>query len=350
MSGADRVSIGYMAPSQIADPAESADMAVLAEDLGFDSVFIADQFQPWRTVGHSSAIVPWLGFVGARTRKIHLGVNAMVASRRRAPSIIAQEFATLACLLPGRVSLALGTGDGHDDIAATGRRWPAELKRVQRLRESVEIVRGLWRGERVTYRGESFRVHDAQLHDLPATTVPLLVTATSEAEARLAGELGDGMVCSSGFGLRAHRDQFVTTARSAARKPRALNLVLEVRLSYDPNPRLAAKSARPWLPAHVVDDDRYAPALFDATRGTMQGQKDTRWIVASSPDKVVQSLRQFVSLGYRTLVFNSPLNDQERFLRSFASDVMPALASARLIRPGEVSSPRRPAGHRRVRG
>lgn len=317
--------IGYMAPSQTIDPAELAESAIMAEELGFDSVFITDQFQPWRTVGHTAAVVPWLAYVGARTRSITLGVNALVASRRRAPSVIASEFATLGCLLPGRVVLALGTGDGHDDVAATGRRWPPELKRLQRLREALEIVSRLWRGERVSYRGESFRVQDALVHDLPAARVPLLVTASTAAEAALAGELADGLVSNSGLGVGPLRDQVVPAALSAAKDRSRVDLTLDVKLSYDPNPKLAAKSARLWMPAHVWDDQASAPALFDATRGAVEGQKATRWIVASSPDKVVRALKPFIEVGFRRLVFTSPLNDQERFLRRFANEVIPAL-------------------------
>nr|WP_169337921.1 LLM class flavin-dependent oxidoreductase [Propionicicella superfundia] len=314
-----------MAPSHLLDPGELADIAMLAEDLGFDSVFVTDQFQPWRGVGHAPAAVPWLAYVGARTTRIALGANALATSRRRTPSMVAQEFATLGCLLPGRVLLSLGTGHGHDDVAATGRRWPSAPSRQQRLQESLAIVRRLWEGERVTFGGRFFRTQDASVHDLPEIPVPLLVTALTPGEARLAGELADGMMTTSGTGVRQQADVLVPTARTAALGRASLDNILEVKVSYDENPRRAAKSAKPWMPTGLLDTDTGTPVLDESMRGAIEGDLATEWLVASSPDQIMPLLREYATLGFGHLVFSSPGNNQERFLRAVAADLMPIL-------------------------
>jgi coenzyme F420-dependent glucose-6-phosphate dehydrogenase len=316
--------IGYMAPSHQLAPSELVDLAVMAEDLGLDSVFVPDQFQPWRRVGHAVAAMPWLAYVGARTSRIILGVNALAASRRRTPAVIAQEFATLGCLLPGRVVLSMGVGEGHDEVAATGHRWPAPQARLGRLEEALEIVSRLWRGDRVTFDGHYFRTKDASIHDLPETPVRLLATAHTSGEAQVAGAFADGMMTTSGLGLQQQTEVIVPTARAAGRN-RSLDLVLEVKLSYDENPRRAARGAKRWAPSGVLDDPSAPPALIETTRGAIEGDLATEWLVASSPDQVVPVLRQYEALGFGHLVLTGPGNNQERFLHDVASDLLPLL-------------------------
>lgn len=317
--------VGYLAPTPLLAPAELADMAVLAEDLGFDSVFAPDHFQPWRQVGHAPAVVPWLTFVGARTRRICLGISSCAATSRRNPAITAQEFATLGCLFPQRVILTLGMGERHDEAAITGA-VSATRDRLAMLRESVTIVGRLWRGERVTFHGEHFRTEDAVLHDLPAEKIPLLVHAAITGEAAIAGELADGMVASSISSLKHHGDELIPSMQRAAKHRLSRELTLEVNISYDHNPKRAAKSARMWAPTQVLEPLRPVRNAADVTQLSAHAMP-TRWLVGSTPEDVLPTLQSFAALGYSNMVFSSPSNDQERFLRSFSEDILPALHS-----------------------
>lgn len=319
--------LGYLVPAPLLDPLELADTAILADELGYDAVFITDQFQPWRQVGHAPSVVPWLSFVGARTSRISLGVNSFSAALRRHPATVAQDFATLGCLLPGRVTLSLGVGAGHDEVAATGKRWPSARRRLARLREAVTIIRALWAGERLSFRGEYFRTKNALLHDLPAAPVPLLVNAGTTGEAEIAGTLADGAVVTSGAGLD-HLDRVLVPAvRKAAKGRPEVGITVEARVSYDVNPRRAAKSAKLWMPADILDPpDPMSPRLFEL--GAADRPTDVvapEWIVGSTPDVVVPRLRRLAGLGVQRMLFTSPSNNQERFLKRFASEVIPAL-------------------------
>ena len=72
---------------------------MLAEQLGLDSIGVSDHFQPWRHAGgHSPAVLPWLGALGQRTERALLGTSVLTPILRYHPSIVAQAFATLACL------------------------------------------------------------------------------------------------------------------------------------------------------------------------------------------------------------------------------------------------------------
>src|SRR5439155_22457483 len=147
--------LGYKASAEQFGPRELTDYAVLAEELGLETIAVSDHFQPWRHHGgHAPATLPWLGAVGERTRTALLGTSVLTPTLRYHPSIVAQGFATLACLNPGRVFLGIGTGEALNEIPATAAEWPGARERRQRLAESIELMRALWTDERVSFEGE----------------------------------------------------------------------------------------------------------------------------------------------------------------------------------------------------
>ena len=145
--------LGYKASAEQFGPVELAGFAVRAEQAGFDSVFISDHLQPWRhDGGHAPAALPWLGAVGARTERVLLGTSVLTPTFRYHPAVIAQAFATLGVLYPGRVILGVGSGESLNEVPL-GLEWPDGKERFARLKEAVTLIRELWTGERVIVRG-----------------------------------------------------------------------------------------------------------------------------------------------------------------------------------------------------
>ncbi len=115
------IKLGYKASAEQFGPSELLEFSVLAERRGMDSVWISDHFQPWRhTGGHAPFSLAWLGALGARTGKIVMGTSVLTPTYRYHPSTVAQAFATLGTLFPGRVVLGLGTGESLNEVPATG--------------------------------------------------------------------------------------------------------------------------------------------------------------------------------------------------------------------------------------
>ena len=97
------LTLGYKASAEQFGPRELLDYSVLAEQLGLDSIAVSDHFQPWRHHGgHSPGALTWLGALGERTERALLGTSVLTPTMRYQPAIVAQSFATLACLNPGR--------------------------------------------------------------------------------------------------------------------------------------------------------------------------------------------------------------------------------------------------------
>src|SRR5699024_5711164 len=105
--------------------------------------------------GHAPAALPWLGAVGARTSTIQLGTSVLTPTFRYHPAIIAQAFATLGCLYPGRIILGMGTGEPMSEVPL-GAEWPAGKERCARFREAVKLIRKLWPEQRVSFDGDYY--------------------------------------------------------------------------------------------------------------------------------------------------------------------------------------------------
>ena len=154
--------LGYKASAEQFAPGDLLSFALAAERLGLDSVAVSDHFQPFRhNGGHSPASLPWLGALAAQTSRILVGTSVLTPTYRYHPAVVAQAFATLGCLAPGRIFLGLGSGEAMNEVAPTGTDWPGSGERLERLREAVALIRELWTGERVHFEGQWYRTGGA---------------------------------------------------------------------------------------------------------------------------------------------------------------------------------------------
>ncbi len=328
------IRIGYKASAEQFAPRELADFAVTAEELGFDSATISDHYQPWRHKGgHAPNSIAWLSHVGARTERIMLGTSVLTPTFRYNPAVIAQMWATMGCLYPGRVMLGVGTGEALNEIAVGHQGWPDFKERFARLRESVRLMRRLWTEDRVTFEGDYYRTVDAMIYDRPDEPVPVYVAAGGPVVAKYAGRQGDGFICTSGKGAELYRDQLIPAVREGAdlnkREFDSIDRMIEIKLSYDPDPELALENTRFWAPLSLTKEQKHDitdPEEMEAAADALPiEQVAKRWIVASTPEEAIGQIRFYTDLGFNHLVFHGPGHDQERFMKTFAEQVAPGV-------------------------
>ena len=113
------------------------------------------------------------------------------------PAVIAQAFATLGVLYPGRMILGVGSGESLNEVPL-GLEWPDGKERFARLKEAVTLIRELWTGERVSFEGTYYRTDKATIYDRPEVPVPIYIGASGPAATRLAGRVADGFITTSG--------------------------------------------------------------------------------------------------------------------------------------------------------
>ncbi|MFC5503196.1 glucose-6-phosphate dehydrogenase (coenzyme-F420) [Lysinimonas soli] len=327
--------LGYKASAEQFDPRELVEIAVAAEAHGMESVATSDHFQPWRHAGgHAPFSLSWMAAVGERTSTIQIGTSVMTPTFRYNPAVLAQAFATMGCLYPGRIMLGVGTGEALNEIATgwTGE-WPEFKERFARLRESVDLMRQLWTGDRVTFEGEYYSTVDASIYDRPDVPIPVYIAAGGPVVARYAGRAGDGFICTSGKGMELYTEQLIPAVKEGAEKAgrdvEAIDRMIEIKLSYDTDRDVALENTRFWSPLSLTAEQKHSITdpieMENAADALPIEQIAKRWIVGSDPDEVVASIKQYVDAGLNHLVFHAPGHDQRRFLTLFERDLAPRL-------------------------
>jgi coenzyme F420-dependent glucose-6-phosphate dehydrogenase len=326
------VKIGYKASAEQFGPTELLGYAVEAEREGFEIVAVSDHFQPWRHHGgHSPAALPWLGAAGQRTRTAVLGTSVLTPTLRYHPSIVAQAFATLACLTPGRVFLGVGTGEAMNETPVTGGAFPGRKERRQRLAEAIELIRRLWTDERVDFQGQFYSTANATIYDRPDEPAPIYVAASGPLAAKLAGRVGDGFICTSGKDPALYEELLAKVAegaRDAGRDPEKIKRMIEVKVSYDRDREHAIGNCEWWAALALTPEQKEGvedPIEMERLADENAGKAHTRFIASDDPEEIAEKIGTYVDLGFDELVLHFPGSDQSTAIKEFAADVMPRL-------------------------
>jgi coenzyme F420-dependent glucose-6-phosphate dehydrogenase len=334
------VRIGYKASAEQFAPGELLAYAQRAESSGLEMVAISDHFQPWRHHGgHAPAAIAWLAALGQTSTRAVLGTSVLTPTLRYHPSIVAQSFATLAALSPGRVFLGIGSGEAMNETPATGAEFPGRKERRLRLAEAVELIRLLWSQERVDFEGDFYRTSKATIYDRPERPVPIYIAASGPLAAKLAGRAGDGFICTSGKDPELYKQLLAAViegANQTGRDPSAMRRMIEIKVSYDRDPDRALEACRWWAALALTPEQKEGiedPIAMERLADENADRAHTRFIVSNDPAEVVQRIGAFLDLGFDDLVLHAPGPDQPRFIDQFSEDVMPALrAHAELTR------------------
>ncbi|MFT8247106.1 glucose-6-phosphate dehydrogenase (coenzyme-F420) [Roseomonas sp. BN140053] len=325
---------GYKASAEQFGPRELLDFSVLAEEVGFDSVFISDHFQPWKhTDGHAPFSFAWLGALGARTSRIVIGTSVMTPTFRYHPSVVAQCFATLGVMFPDRLVLGVGTGESLNEVPSTGMVWPEFKERFARLRESIALIRRLWTEDRVTFEGEYYRTAAATIYDRPERPLPIFVAAGGALVAKYAGRAGDGFICTSGKTQTLYTETLlpnvVAGLAAAGREGTPYTRMMEVKVSFDTDATRALEDTRHWAALALSADEKMSvedPLEMEQLAAALPLERAaSRWIVSADVDEMVERITAYAALGFSHLVFHAPGPDQPRFLRLFGEKVLPKL-------------------------
>lgn len=324
---------GYKASAEQFGPAELLEYAVMAEEAGFDSVFVSDHLQPWlHEGGHAPASVPWLGALGAKTSRVLIGTSVLTPTFRYNPTVVAQDFATLGVMYPGRVILGVGTGEALNE-ANLGIAWPDPPERFRRLKEAIGLIRRLWSEDRVNFEGEFYTTRNITIYDKMDDPVPIYIGAAGPAATRLAGRIADGFITTSGKKRELYTDTLLPALheglQKAGRPEDAIDTLIEIKVSYHPQRDVAMEKTRFWAPLALspeekmgVDDPLEMQRLGEALPIERAA---SRFIVSDDPEEHIERIAWYVGLGFRHLVFHDPGVDQAEFLRLYGEHVLPRL-------------------------
>jgi len=332
------IKLGYKASAEQFGPGELLEFGVLAEELGLDSVWISDHFQPWRhTGGHAPFSLAWLGALGARTGKIVMGTSVLTPTYRYHPSVVAQAFATLGTLFPSRVVLGMGTGESLNEVPASGLEWPEQKERTARFREALRLIRTLWSCDRVSFEGQYYRTKLATIYDRPREPVPIYVAGAGPFIAKVAGKEGDGFICTSGKKWDLYRETLLPNVQAGLEESDrgahpTFERMIEMKVSFDTDRERALRDTHYWGALALSPEEKVNvedPLEMERLADALPVERTaSRWIVSSDPDEIVEKVGAYVRLGFDHLVFHAPGPDQARFLKLFTDQVAPRMRRA----------------------
>ena len=318
--------IGYFLSSEEATPADLVKQAKLAEQAGFDALWISDHYHPWNDQQGESPFV-W-SVIGALSQVTSLPVTTAVTcpTVRTHPAVIAQAAATAAVMLTGGFRFGVGSGEALNEHI-TGARWPTADVRLDMLEEAIEVIRALWTGESVHHHGEHYTVEDARIYTLPAEPPPIYVSGFGPKAVDLAARIGDGFVCTKPDA------DLVARFRENGGGDKTAQAGFKVCWSKDRD-RAIDTAFRLWPNAGVPGE--LAQVLPSPQHFEQAAQLVTREMTAEStafgddPGEHAQAFQPFIEAGFDEIYVSQmgahlPGTDAEGFFGFYADKVLPRL-------------------------
>jgi probable non-F420 flavinoid oxidoreductase len=283
----------------------------------------SDHFHPWSgEQGQSGFAWSWLG---AALQATDLSFGMVCApGQRYNPAIIAQAAATLAEMFPERLWCSFGSGQ-HLNEHITGERWPTKPERLQRLRESADVIRALWAGETVTHRG-SFVVEEARLYTRPQKAPLLLAAALSNETAEWAAGWADGVITVAK--PREDQQRFIEAFHRGGGEGKPM--FLQALHGWHPNAEQAQKEAWQQWRTNLFDSDIQSdlkmPSHYESvSRLVRPADMSDVYRISSNVADHIRWLNEDIELGFERIFIHNAAENQEDFLRVFAAEVLPNL-------------------------
>jgi G6PDH family F420-dependent oxidoreductase len=333
MSNLNDVRLGFALSSEEHRPIDLVRYARLAEDAGFEFAMVSDHFHPWiDRQGQSPFVWSVLGGIAAATSRMTIGTGVTALSLRIHPAILAQAAATVADMLPGRFWFGVGTGENLNEHIL-GDPWPEYERRAAMLDEAIDLIRLLWTGDLTSFHGDFYDVVRARIYTVPEQLPPILIAASGEESATMAGEIADGLIATG-------PDRELVAAFERARDGAADEgrpKVGQVAVCWNEDEARARRTAHHWWPLAAIPGDSSQelaiPSSFeDLAQLVTEDDVAERVVCGPDPDSIRQKVAEYADAGFDHVYLHQVGPDQEGFLR-FARrelrDLLPGASGAR---------------------
>lgn len=251
------------------------------EDLGFDSVWVADHVMSGVSGGLYEPLTT-LAVLSGVTDKMRLGTSVLIASLRN-PVLLADIAGTIQETSGGRLILGIGVGWDQNEFENLG----VPFKRRGALTDQcLEIIRGFWKGEPLNFKGTDFTLKNAKIGTCPKQPPPIWIGGNSHSAIRRAAKY----------------DAWFPTDPS----------VEEISNGRAELTRLVKTSEKPVTAAHiylvvkdtVAEAERSAVFLSEQTGDTLNKIKE--WAIVGDPERAKERISNYIDTGVHYFVFSVP--------------------------------------------
>jgi coenzyme F420-dependent glucose-6-phosphate dehydrogenase len=357
--------LGYWTSQEQYRMQDLLEFVVEAEKGGFTSTLTSDHFHPWwHDNGFGNFTWAWLAVAAERTKKMRFTTGVTAAVYRYNPGIIAQAFASLDVLYPGRVGLGIGTGEAMNEVPL-GFDWPEANIRLDRTKEAVQIINNLWKKEYrkytaltttttttttttnnekghkdgdddgctdegfVNFDGQYFRLRNARLYTPPATVIPLYMAASGSDAIQIAAKYTDGLISTTKpDNAKETFDLFDKAAVQNGKDPGTLEKIAKPKISYSEDYDEAVRSCDFWRSSLIEDAfdlDIHDPrVLQDKAKQEVSDDKLKKAVlIVTKIDDLIKPIEEYFACGYTQVYTHSTSPNEKEFIQKFTKDVLP---------------------------
>jgi coenzyme F420-dependent glucose-6-phosphate dehydrogenase len=342
--------VGYWASQEQYSMQDLIKFVVEAEKGGFTATMTSDHFHPWwHDNGYGNFTWVWLAAASERTKNMRFITGVTSPVYRYNPSIIAQAFASLDVMYPGRIALGLGTGEAMNEVSV-GFDWPSAAVRLKRTTEAIQIIKQLWgnkeekrqtesnghghgnennNGGFVNFEGEYFKTKNARLYTPPSTNIPLYMAASGPDAIQTAAKYTDGLITiSKPDKSREMFDTFDKAALEQGKEPSHLQKIGKPKISYSEDYDKAFKSSEFWRAGEIEDvfnTDINDPR--DLQKKAKQEVSDDKvkesTLIATSIDDLFKPIEEYFKAGFTQVYLHSTSPNELEFVQKFCNKVLP---------------------------
>ncbi|MER5715836.1 TIGR03557 family F420-dependent LLM class oxidoreductase [Streptomyces sp. NPDC002132] len=313
---------GYFLSTEEHGPADLIEQARMAEQAGFQALWISDHYHPWNDAQGQSPFV-W-SVIGALSEAVSLPIETAVTcpTVRMHPAVVAQAAATAAVMSEGRFRLGVGSGEALNEHIL-GDAWPPAQVRLEMLEEAIQIMRRLFTGEEVTHHGAHYTVENARLYTVPDQPVPIDISGFGPKATALAARVGDGYI------TMMPEESMVEQFRKGGGGGKPVSGGTKVCYGTDREEalrtahRLWANELLPGELGQVLPTPRhFEQAQSLVTEDMVRGNR----VCGDDVDEHVSALTAFADAGFDRVYVNQIGPDQRGFFDFYRTKVLPQLS------------------------
>jgi coenzyme F420-dependent glucose-6-phosphate dehydrogenase len=322
--------ISIQAAHEQVNPKDLLSDVMTMDEKGIQRCWTSDHYMPWWDSGASGgAAWPWLGAALARTRNIVIGTGVTAPILRYHPAIVAQVFATLEYMFPNRVFLGIGRGEALNEVTS-GHSWPSNAEKFERLKEAIYLIRKLWTGDWVDFKGNYYWVRDSKLYTKPSNHIPLYLAGIGKQSARLAGEEAEGFVTNE-LDVEVIKEKLFPALKKGAMNSgkdyNSLEKILFLPASYHEDKQKALESIRFWRGAMIkafFDVDVHDPRKIQEN-GQIIGDDtlEKKFLVISTAEEAIEKLNKYIELGFTEIVLTNSSPNRNELVELISEKISP---------------------------
>lgn len=306
-----------------------------AEKAGFTTTMTSDHFHPWQhTASYGNFTWIWIAAAAERTKKMKFITGVTSPIYRYHPAIIAQAFASLDILYPGRVGLGLGSGEAINEIPL-GFEWPSAKIRLEKTTEAIQIIKDLWYKPKdndnngfANFYGIYFTIRNAKLYSLPSSKIPLFMAASGKKSASIAAKYCDGLITIEKLDKAKELLEFFNESAKAEEKdPFCLEKIVELKISYSEDYDKALKTAQFWKPTllnNIFNNKIGNPKELEEISKQEVSDESLKQsiLITTSLEDCITKIEEYLKIGFTRIYIHSTSPNEIEFINAFSKTIL----------------------------